>query len=309
MEFDRIIHFDDEAFDFCFGSLKVNIVYMHFTPADPDWVEEYHCHSTYEIHIIPKGRGTLITDSEVYDIVPGTVYVTGPNIYHRQKTLPEDPMMEYCINMELKPCRRRSENSRISEELDGICSMLMQTVFWFGEDRYECGPIMEKIYDELNKKETGYYTCVQNYIEQLLVQLVRNYNICSADKRYEAPSKTLYDRTVNILDSYLYHEYYKNPSIGQLAEEIGVSPRQLQRIVSGHYGMSFREKQNSVRIKNAKMLLTETDLTIEEIALRIGYSSAGYFAERFKKSEGITPAAYRSSHKKASVFYKTDEMQ
>jgi AraC-like DNA-binding protein len=52
-----------------------------------------------------------------------------------------------------------------------------------------------------------------------------------------------------------------------------------------------------VRIENAKMLLTQTDQTIENVARRSGFASVRYFGRAFRREVGITPAAYRRSQR------------
>jgi AraC-like DNA-binding protein len=52
---------------------------------------------------------------------------------------------------------------------------------------------------------------------------------------------------------------------------------------------------NSVRLRKAKELLHDNNLTINEIAKMIGYGTAARFIRVFKKGEGITPGEYRNS--------------
>jgi YesN/AraC family two-component response regulator len=47
------------------------------------------------------------------------------------------------------------------------------------------------------------------------------------------------------------------------------------------------------RITLAKELLSTTDLSVEEVALKCGYSDVTYFIKVFKKAEGITPIEYK----------------
>ena len=53
-----------------------------------------HAHSSnsYEIHFIPRGKGTLIADAKTYPVHPGVLFTTGPHIEHAQISNPDDPM-------------------------------------------------------------------------------------------------------------------------------------------------------------------------------------------------------------------------
>jgi AraC-like DNA-binding protein len=47
------------------------------------------------------------------------------------------------------------------------------------------------------------------------------------------------------------------------------------------------------RIREGKRLLAETDLSLSQIANILGFSSASYFSQSFRKSEGISPIEFR----------------
>ena len=82
------------------------------------------------------------------------------------------------------------------------------------------------------------------------------------------------------------------PSASMLAELIGMSPRTLHRkLVERQTG--YQEILDGVRFKKAKMLLEESDLSIQEISEQLGMSGANNFVRTFKRLAGTTPGAYR----------------
>ncbi|NLN42227.1 MAG: helix-turn-helix transcriptional regulator, partial [Clostridiales bacterium] len=50
---------------------------------------------------------------------------------------------------------------------------------------------------------------------------------------------------------------------------------------------------NKLRVSEAKKLLVNTDMSIKDLALLIGYNNDQTFSRVFKKLEGITPGEYR----------------
>ena len=58
-------------------------------------------------------------------------------------------------------------------------------------------------------------------------------------------------------------------------------------------GMTPIAYLNRYRVTQAKRLLKETDKTITEIALDVGFSDSGYFSRVFRKEVGMSPDAYR----------------
>ena len=67
--------------------------------------------------------------------------------------------------------------------------------------------------------------------------------------------------------------------------------------------MTVTEYIKNLRIKKAKELMTETDLSILEIAQRVGYEHNSSFTRVFKEIEGISPAQFRKESKNMLKLY------
>ena len=75
-----------------------------------------------------------------------------------------------------------------------------------------------------------------------------------------------------------------------------MSPRNLNRLLTEYYGMSFTEKMQAEKMRFGKYLLETTDYSIGEIS-EICDVTPTYFIRCFKKIYAITPAKYRKSYK------------
>ena len=78
-------------------------------------------------------------------------------------------------------------------------------------------------------------------------------------------------------------------SPADVAGHVNVSERQLDRIVMHHKGYSTKKFITRLKLKRAKALLEETDMTLKAIAEELGFSSEYYFNSVFKKHEGFPP--------------------
>ena len=69
---------------FQIGNYRINV--LKFTYECQTWNTPSHAHSSnsYEIHFIPEGKGTLISNQCRYDLYPDILYTTGPHIEHQQ---------------------------------------------------------------------------------------------------------------------------------------------------------------------------------------------------------------------------------
>ncbi len=84
------------------------------------------------------------------------------------------------------------------------------------------------------------------------------------------------------------------PSLGQLAEMLSVSPRQLQRDFIACAGLTPRGYLNLIRLSEANTLLAETSLPVATIAARLGYVSQTHFSTAFKALYHCSPREFRA---------------
>lgn len=295
---DKILELDNINIKIELGKSLLNILYVRFAPPERIKYIGNHSHSSYELHFIPYGHGQLVTGGRTYSITPGTMYLTGPNVYHEQKGDEDNPMAEYCINFEISKnhsVKPRAQDNYKGLDLNLIEYSLSKTVFWFGQDNKDNIHLFEKLIEEINQKQIGYYFNIRNYISIILTNTVRSYgnNPPSADP---PPVKDINDRRRLLADQYIEKDW-NTRSIDDLAQKLGVSRRQLNRIFTKYYGMSFKQKLTQVRMENATKLLSETDKPIKQISELVGYDDFGYFCRTFKKSYSMTALAYRHAHR------------
>ena len=82
-------------------------------------------------------------------------------------------------------------------------------------------------------------------------------------------------------------------SIASYAEEACISENYLSRLVKQSTGRSVGAWIDIVRIQRAKRMLSETTLSIIDVAAAVGLEDQSYFARLFKRETGLTPSAFR----------------
>ncbi|HLG78298.1 MAG TPA: ATP-binding protein, partial [Ktedonobacteraceae bacterium] len=93
---------------------------------------------------------------------------------------------------------------------------------------------------------------------------------------------------------YLQHHYAQDLSLHQIASEIGVSARHLNRIVHQELGLSPKEYMNRYRIQQAIKLLRTTSTNISTVAALVGFDDPNYFSRVFRQHTGYAPGTYRA---------------
>jgi len=90
---------------------------------------------------------------------------------------------------------------------------------------------------------------------------------------------------------------YLNPEISlqKLALALGFSDKQLSQVMNQYTGKHFFDYVNEYRIKDAKELLKNKELTVLEVLYDVGFNSKSSFYTAFKKETNQTPTSYRKS--------------
>ena len=108
------------------------------------------------------------------------------------------------------------------------------------------------------------------------------------------PNESIYFRfsRISLFDSPVHFIL----TVEDFAAQSNMSSKQLNRIMFENYNMSVAEFFKNERIEKAKDLLTHTELSMSQIAHKIGFSDEFSMSKIFKRLEGMTPAKYRSSY-------------
>lgn len=118
----------------------------------------------------------------------------------------------------------------------------------------------------------------------------------------EAPQKSAYSvglssRNPHLIAAMQFMEKnLESPvEIDELAQQTGISRRQLERLFKRHVGLSPAQFYIEQRVARAHALLNETAMSVNEIAIATGFSSSSQLSLRFRKRYGKSPGAFRKS--------------
>ena len=107
---------------------------------------------------------------------------------------------------------------------------------------------------------------------------------------------------VNVMALRMITEYInsdcKNANLTKIAADTHQSVTVLSKLIKQKTGANFQDLPQQRRFQAAVKLLEETDLSIEDISLDVGYENQSYFFRQFKKRFGMTPRSYRITHQK-----------
>jgi LacI family transcriptional regulator len=89
--------------------------------------------------------------------------------------------------------------------------------------------------------------------------------------------------------------------VTEVAEAVGLSRRALQQRFQAVLQRTPKAELMRVQIDRSKMLLVQTDLSVEQISRRTGFAAFEYFVRAFRRETGLTPRRYRKKHRIAEL--------
>lgn len=93
--------------------------------------------------------------------------------------------------------------------------------------------------------------------------------------------------------SFIKKSYNEKLTLEAVSKKIFISPFYLCHLFKEELHTTFIEFLTRIRVDAAKKLLLESDLTLAQIALEVGYPDQSYFTKVFKKAEQVTPKTFR----------------
>lgn len=102
-------------------------------------------------------------------------------------------------------------------------------------------------------------------------------------------SNEIIEKAIN----YIHSTKNQNISLTEIAKYCNVSAPYLSRLFSKEMGETYSSFVSKLKVKWAKNILQNTDMTVMEISNKLGFSEPGYFIKIFKKHTNETPMNYR----------------
>lgn len=135
------------------------------------------------------------------------------------------------------------------------------------------------------------------YLDALMtvfgIHLIRKYSVSKALKPISGAR--LAPHHAKRVREYMDEKFADNLSILSLAKIAHMSPSYFIRAFTLTFGLPPHQYLTRLRLDKAEQLLTQTDLTINEIAHRTGFSSQSHFTNTMKRFKHITPGQIRAN--------------
>ena len=244
--------------------------------------KSYHTHLYAELFFCKKGEMLLEYNGTSTTLHEGDAVFVPPQFPHCKSSESENVDFVVGITLKKKSCNANFDMHKLLDKL-----FLAKKPVFFRRYTHILPEDMSWI------EEIGSYSPLAalsafHTLTKLSHIYAKNLSNCDGT---EAQSKKT--SVIIQLESYIGARYYENITAESLAAMLYISPRQLSRIVHKRYGESLHRIIIKKRVEIAAKLLTESNLSIEEVTSAVGFDTKSCFYRIFKAEYGITPLQYR----------------
>ena len=243
-----------------------------------DWHSVPHTHNHTELFYIVGGKGQFLIEDQVFPVDVNNLVIINPNVTHTEDSLNAQPL-EYIVlgidGIELATSANSNGQFCILDHFESA----------------EISSCLRNILREMEQKNTGYEDVCQAFMEILIIRLMRSTSLAVPPE----PQVITGNRQCTSVKRYIDLHFKEALTLEQLAEDAHMSKYYLSHASKREYGISPINYMISRRIEESKYLLTETDLSMSQIAQLLGFSSLSYFSQVFHRTQGVSPKEYRQS--------------
>lgn len=240
-----------------------------------------HNHNFFEFYYLLDGERSYFIDNAIYELSVGDAVIIPPNVLHR--TLGAITKLHSRVLISIP---REVLEKDFLEEYNELLQMYIFPIPKKRRQFFE--NLLEKIKYEVETNDSYSEYLLKKYINEMLIFLLR------ANKKNEI----IYvdneiDSSIGKAARYIQQNFSRTLTLEEIADVLNIDRTYFCKMFKKKTGFGFSEYIKEVRVMEAAKLLSETDLSITEVALSVGYNDSSYFAKVFKNIKGTTPLVFR----------------
>ena len=232
-------------------------------------------HKHFEAMLVKTAATQVNIDGKPYTLNAGDVYVAFPTVLHSVEAS-DSQAIAVIVDFALYQAFH-----------DGLLHNVPDPpVLRRGEFPQEVYAIFERMGELDNSEIEPLYkqNTLAGYANALLGELMGSMNLVK---------RSIDDRLLQKLIIYFLHNYTRELTLEDVAQELNYSKYYISRVVTNTFGCNFRTLINTYRVSMAQNLLISSAKSVSEIALECGFKNQSSFNRIFLKHCGITPGEYR----------------
>lgn len=284
----KINDFENKEFDHSFYANSIgNHLLQHHSR-----IEKAHKHNFYAVFLFTQGSGIHEIDFQKYDVKPGSVFFLYPGQTHSWE-LSDDA--DGCLFFHTEDFYEMTYVSNSIKDFPFFQSNYSDKCIYLNKEQ---SLVIENFFKHILKEYTAdewkKRQLILSFITQVYIYLNRylekNTEINTSHFRHY---QAIFSKFEKLVDKH----FKKIKLASEYADLLNITQKHLNRIVKSITNKTTTEIITDRIILEAKRQLLYTDLTLTEIALKLGYTDYTYFSRLFKKNVQIKASDFRKVYK------------
>lgn len=229
----------------------------------------------FQMVYISTGEGIFNSGGVTYKVVPGSLMLILPGIKHSYKPLLETGWREYWVGFKGAYFSGLIEEGRFSPE---------QVFFEVGLHDSILS-LFNLIFDEVRTQRPLYQMKACAAILSLIAEVL------TRERRRDQPNS--YQQTVEKAKYLMESNIFRAINLSAISEQLGISTSRLNEIFKTYTSMTPYQYYIHIKIHRAESFLEQEELSVKEVAYKMGFDDQYYFSRLFKNKTGVSPSDWK----------------
>ena len=277
------------------------------------WIQEYgkdinnqHFHNLLEIGYCHYGEGDLHIEDSSYRFSEDMIACIPPNVLHVTKS--DTDVKAFWEYIYIDPEKVLKRFGKSGQEIKSLTDMINQKSFFIkSEENPIIKTLVGAIFKEMQYKEKYYTECIWGIVYSLIFEIVR-FNGINSEMFPVRNTGLQLEKAIAFVEKNFANDF----KIIDIANECHMSETHFRRIFQEKMNMTPVEYINFVRVKKACELIDKTDISMEDIAQRVGFVTPYTFNRNFRRIIGTSPYQWKKrpdNHEGKLLEYKISALK
>ena len=283
----------------------IDLVTFYYYLIYPKNNYEGELHDYYELYVCLNGKAKVTYDDKEFFLSDRDFLITPPGVKHAHN--PNNSYLSsvsICFSAEgLNQELICNKVGSFDDEKLNILNILINE--YINNYKFQDNYMYPYVKKTEFKDEYAYPQMFKCALEILLILITRTFQNETGDKKIDIIKEGKENK--NKVIQYIKEHYKEKIVLEDIAREFNYSVGHLCRKFKLEIGDSIVNYIIKYRISMAmKLLFERQDLSIEEIALEVGFNDVQFFDKTFKKLVGMTPGQYRKEVSETNAIHAQD---
>ncbi len=269
-------------------------------------IDNLHFHNLLEIGYCHYGDGDLVIEDDLYRFGAGMISCIPANFLHVTRS--DTDVKAFWEYIYINPEDILRQWGKSTQEIRDIMEAVGKKSFFIkAEENPMIVTMIRAIFEEMQQKGAHYRECVRGIAYALLFEIAR-FNGMEA---WQTIGKGVSLQLESAIE-YVEKNYPNDFKIADLANECHMSETHFRRIFQEKMNMTPVEYVNFVRVRKACELIDKTDISMEDVAEKVGFITPSTFNRNFRRIIGTSPYQWKKrpdNHEGKLLEYKISALK